>query len=257
MLDLSAIAARHGVSVDAARHLAEALAQGGGTAAQFNHPDLGGMGQWSSGGMIMIGDMFNAGLKARVAALCADLAPIAGRLAAPAGWWPAELGHPASAGSQNGLRYAYFPDTRRLAVEAGGQLAVYDTGEHRIGGVSQQQGGASSLLFTSQFGPVRPEDLPLVSGGAAQAPAPPVPAPPQLQVQGWAQPAPPPAAPQAPPAAPQAEPPIPAPAPAAAAVPAAAGDPLALIERLAELHRKGVLTEAEFTTKKSELLGRL
>ncbi|MGY2051141.1 SHOCT domain-containing protein [Methylobacterium sp. JK268] len=234
---LADIAARHGVSQDAARHLLDALAQGGGTAAQFNHPELGGMGQWSVGGMIMIGDMFNNGLRARVADLCADLAPLAmSRGAGAGGWWPPEFGHPASAGAQNGLRYAFFPGTRRLAIEQAGRLSVYDTGDHLIGGVSQQQGGGATVQFTSQYGAVRLEDLPRIGEPAPEA-------------------APPPASPGLPPAPPA---PVIAPAPApVSAAPDAAGDPIALIERLAELHRKGVLTEAEFTAKKSELLARL
>ena len=32
---------------------------------------------------------------------------------------------------------------------------------------------------------------------------------------------------------------------------------IAMIERLAELHKRGVLTEREFTDKKTELLSRL
>ena len=69
-------AKRHGVSLDGALVLLDALARGNGRQAQFNHPDLGGMGQWSQGGMIMIGDMFNQGLKYRVDALCNELAGI-------------------------------------------------------------------------------------------------------------------------------------------------------------------------------------
>jgi predicted Zn-dependent peptidase len=34
-------------------------------------------------------------------------------------------------------------------------------------------------------------------------------------------------------------------------------DVFAALERLAELHRKGILTEEEFTTKKAELLNRI
>src|ERR1700710_1457828 len=73
---VAAIADRHGVSTDAARQLLSSLAAGGGRQAQFNHPEFGGMGQWSQGGMIMIGDMFNNGLKARVDSLCRDLADL-------------------------------------------------------------------------------------------------------------------------------------------------------------------------------------
>ena len=32
-------------------------------------------------------------------------------------WWPADLGEPSTAGGQNGLRFAVFPDKRRLLVE--------------------------------------------------------------------------------------------------------------------------------------------
>ena len=130
------IAARHGVSVDAALSLLGALAQGHGAQAQFNHPDLGGMGQWSQGGMIMIGDMFNSGLNFRVDALCNELAgllrsqpfaeaatlsvakprrrrrgqPVCSgnrserRLVASRNW-----ARPASTGAQNDMRYAWFP----------------------------------------------------------------------------------------------------------------------------------------------------
>mgnify|MGYP002653990854 CR=1 FL=1 len=71
---LQAIADRYRVSLDAVRHLVQALEAGHGRMAQFNHPELGGFGQWSGAGMTMIGDMFNAELKARVDALCTALA---------------------------------------------------------------------------------------------------------------------------------------------------------------------------------------
>jgi hypothetical protein len=38
-------------------------------------------------------------------------------------------------------------------------VRVYDTGDHRIGGVSQQQGATQTLSFSSQLGTVRLEDL--------------------------------------------------------------------------------------------------
>ena len=68
------IAARNGVSQDAVATLLRAVSNGGGGMAQFSHPELGGMGQWSQGGMIMVGDMFNNGLKYRVDSLCNELA---------------------------------------------------------------------------------------------------------------------------------------------------------------------------------------
>jgi hypothetical protein len=94
-----------------------------------------------------------------------------------------ELGTPASTGAQNELRYAFFPGSRRLAIQLGGQVRVYETGEHGISGFSQQQGGDQSLTFTSQFGLVRVADLPLVfpQRDQSQEPSPSVSAtPPQM-----------------------------------------------------------------------------
>ena len=75
------------------------------------------------------------------------------------GWWPDGLGAPSSSGSQNGMRYAFFAKARRLVIEADGTVRVYDSGKHRINGVSQQDGGSRSLAFSSDDGPVRVEDL--------------------------------------------------------------------------------------------------
>jgi hypothetical protein len=44
-------------------------------------------------------------------------------------------------------------------VETDGQMAVYDSGDHEIQGVSQQQGGSRSLAFSSQHGDVMVDEL--------------------------------------------------------------------------------------------------
>lgn len=81
-------------------------------------------------------------------------------------WWPGDLGAPASTGAQNNMRYAWFAGSRRLAVDLGRRVWVYDTGDHNIGGVSQQQsGGGMTLTFTSQYGVVDLAALPVVSRG--------------------------------------------------------------------------------------------
>jgi hypothetical protein len=85
---------------------------------------------------------------------------------------PSDLGHAASTGMQNQMRYAWFPDKARLAIDAGdGRVRVYDTGDHRIGGFSQQQSGDQSLSFTSQHGLVKLSELREVKidGGAGSA----------------------------------------------------------------------------------------
>jgi hypothetical protein len=78
-------------------------------------------------------------------------------------FWPKDLGKPSTAGSQDDLRYAYFADSHRLAVSRGGKVTVYDTADHQIGGVSQQQGGGrGDVAFTSQHGEVALSDLKIV-----------------------------------------------------------------------------------------------
>jgi hypothetical protein len=259
------LAQRYSVGADAVMTLLHALVNSNGTMAQFNHPELGGNGQWMRGGMTMVGDMFNYGLKTRVDGLCSELShllaqqpfvPIPpsfqsqsqGGGQQPGGnvggasislfvpeapgrvsgqWWPAELGTPNGGGAQNQVRYAYFNAAHRLAVELNGHVTVYDSLDHQIGGVSQQQGSGGSLTFTSQYGTVSVATLPIVSvdGVPRDVPAP-APAP------------------------------MPLPEPTHAAT-AQETDIFAKIERLADLQKKGILSSEEFAAKKAELLSRL
>ena len=166
------LARQHGVSTGAVEALRDALRRSGGRMAQFSHPDLGGMGQWSAGGMTQIGDMFNTSLRDKVNALCTALSTDAASGPQPTqpadaahDWWPSELGRPSASGAQNGMRYACFPEARRVAVQQAGQTTLYDSGEHRITGVSQQQSTTGELTFHSQLGQVRAQDLPVAAPG--------------------------------------------------------------------------------------------
>ena len=49
---------------------------------------------------------------------------------------------------------AFFPEAKRLVIDEGGRVATYDTGEHVLSGVSQQQGGTQTITFSSAKGPV-------------------------------------------------------------------------------------------------------
>ena len=69
-------------------------------------------------------------------------------------WWPQDLGQPSTSGSQNSVHYAFFGDKHRLAIQTDGKTTVYDSGDHRISGVQQAQGGGQHLSFTSQHGTV-------------------------------------------------------------------------------------------------------
>lgn len=302
------VAQRHGFSTEAVIEMLRALSAGYGTQAQFNHFEFGGMGQWSSGGMLMIGDMFNNQLKGRVASLAQELAglvqgqpmfavPAQSQLQSQGGgygqyqggggqqqsqgggwqgqgygsgqqqsqngitgsslfvpgggnadWWPAELGSAASVGAQNNMRYAYFPGARRLAIDLGGGVTVYDTGDHQIGGFSQQQSGDQSLLFTSQFGLVRVADLPVVAG--AGTPTPTATAVPATAPQ-WSEPT------AMAPTVSAASASMPAAGSASSMGAMASSEILQLLEKLADLHAKGILTPEEYTAKKAELLARL
>ena len=248
---IQSLAQRYGVSTDAVRTLLYAVSSGGGTMAQFFHPELGGGGQWMQGGMTMVGDMFNHGLQGLVSNLCSELSSLlastqvfvptpmrGGGFMASNAWWPAELGQPSSSGGQNDTRYAFFPSTRRLALERAGQITIYDTLDHSIGGVQQQQGGAwGSLSFSSQRGTFAVDSLPVVSGAGAQQP---------LQTPAQQPPA------QQPPAPSHQQP-----AANSGSVVQGHDAILAALEKLGDLHHRGILSDAEFQSKKAELLARL
>ena len=250
------LAHRYGVSVDAVKTLLFAVNAGGGSMAQFYHPELGGGGQWMRGGMTMVGDMFNNGLQATVAGLCSELSSLLNSQqvlqANPASahgmsgfgnnWWPAELGSPSSSGGQNDSRYAYFPQTQRLAIDRGGRVTVYNTLDHQIGGVQQQQGGTSgSLSFSSQFGTFTVDSLPVADQPNSHNPEP---TPFQNQPQQW----------QPPPPNPNYGQPQQS---FGSTGPQTHDEILATLERLSGLHQKGILSEDEFLRKKAELLSRL
>jgi hypothetical protein len=67
------IAQRYNFSPDAVFSMLQSVINGNGSMAQFNHREFGGSGQWMKGGMIMLGDMFNNGLKYSVGGLCQEL----------------------------------------------------------------------------------------------------------------------------------------------------------------------------------------
>ncbi|MCB1778074.1 MAG: SHOCT domain-containing protein [Candidatus Competibacteraceae bacterium] len=256
------LAQRYGVSTDAVLNMLDAVMAGNGSMAQFSHPEFGGSGQWMQGGMTMVGDMFNNALKFKVDGLCGELSQLLAQsstffasasyqsqsqggpqYANPAvslfvaghpssgQWWPADLGIPSTSGAQNAVRYAYFPATRRLAIEINGQVTIYDTLDHQISGVSQQQSGDASVTFTSQYGLVSLSSLPELSPERSA---------PFVEASTLAN-----------------EPPSPVVQDTATASTTVGENILGTIERLAKLHEKGILSDQEFTAKKAELLSRL
>lgn len=267
---IQGLAERYEVSTGAVVCLLQAVAAGGGRMAQFRHPELGGTGQWMEGGMTMVGDMFNSQLKAKVTGLCQELSNLraTGVVPAAAGqadsgefalfsparpfdngdsgagshWWPQGLGEPSSTGSDNDRHYAYFPQSHRLVLKLGQELAIYDTLGHSIHGLQQQSGDSRSLQFTSQRGTFSIGSLPLVSSmpnavesSTADAKSPAEEPATRTEVPG--------------PRLPDAK--------ADAGERMSTEQILNALEQLGQLHQQRVLTDAEFSAKKADLLARL
>ncbi|MEF7615916.1 SHOCT domain-containing protein [Aquincola sp. MAHUQ-54] len=270
---IEGIAMRHGFSVDAVVHMLEAVANGNGGMAQFNHPEFAGSGQWMRGGMTMVSDMFNNHLKGRVDGLCAELSNLVanepGLLQGGSFQSQSQGGQPPqfqSQGGHGGDRGAagqaslfvppspgtggdWWPADLRWPSSTGTQNQVryaHFAQAHRL---AIDLGGRVTVYDTldHDIGGFSQQQS---SGGSLSfhsqhglvdvASLPVV----------WRSDGNTPAAPS----------PSYAPAPAPAAVAAAAGegaDVFATIERLAALAAKGILTAEEFNAKKAELLGRL
>ena len=235
---------RYNLSQDAVIYMIGAVNNGGGTMAQFNCPELGGGGQWMRGGMTMVGDMFNYGLKNTVDNLCNEIsnalaytiifpiAPKGTRLSNQ--WWPVELGNPFSSGAQNNTRYAIFQN--RLAVDVNGQVTVYNTLDNNISGISQQQGGNDSLTFSSQYGTILVSTLPIISEfGEKHTPN-------NQALNNFIQPI---------------VEQVVANNSTNSALNESSKTIIELIEQLSTLQTAGILTQEEFSTKKAELLARL
>ena len=303
---IAEIAQRHGFSVDAVLSMLDAVINGNGSMAQFNHSEFAGSGQWMRGGMTMVSDMFNNYLKGRVDSLCSELANLvanqpdlvrsgsfqsqsqggsnngygqaqsnygggsqqqqgggygmssssnnssfgANSLFVPPGpdWWGTTLRHPNSTGAQNGARYAYFAQARRLAIEVNGRVTIYDTLDHQIGGFSQQQSYGGSLSFNSQYGLIDVASLPVISvdGVAPQQPANNASANGNTNSgysssgnssgnSGYKD----------------------SNSNSVSSPSSVSQDVFATIERLADLRAKGILSDDEFASKKAELLNRV
>jgi len=197
---------------------------GGGSQQQSSH---GGSQQQSSWGG---GQQQSAGAAAMAPMGMQPMQPMAMQPMRPmqpmAGfesWWPAELGSPSATGAQNNLRYAWFADSGCLAVEHDGTLSLLDARHHPITGIAQASGSAE-VVFSTPDGTVSLSSLPPFAPKSASG---------------------------APPEAPSGS------AAAAGQAPASSADVISALERLGELKAKGVLSEAEFTEKKTELLSRL
>jgi len=159
---IRAIAAEHGVTVSTVATLLHGLQATGGNQVQFNISELGGMGQWQPG-MIMVGDMFNHSLKAKVDRLCTAIATLSRQLPREvADTTGTLLGRTQATfkGSQNDSHYTYYADENRLVIYHEGKNTSYDTTGYPLTGVQQSQNNSSKRLsFTYPGGTVSVMDL--------------------------------------------------------------------------------------------------
>jgi hypothetical protein len=78
--------------------------------------------------------------------------------------WPSELGVASTSGGSAEMRYAYFPQNRRLAVELCGVVTIYDTAEYQFRGMLQAHSAETvGTSILTQRGRVRLSDLATVS----------------------------------------------------------------------------------------------
>jgi hypothetical protein len=250
------------------------LVDSNGRMAQFNHPEFGGYGQWMSGGMTMVSDMFNNHLKGRVDSLCGELAGLVARQPGlhQAGNFQSRnqggqyqggfAGGPAPIGGDGpGLFVAapggggnWWPGDLGWPNSTGAQnnsryayfaqarrLAVELNGHVTVHDTLDHQIGGFSQQQSQGGSMMFSSQYGLVD--VASLPV----------VSGGVQPR----APFSPPPPPQVPPtwaPVEAPAQTQAA---GDGDVFATIEKLAGLRAKGILTDDEFNAKKAELLARI
>ena len=272
---VTALAQRYGVSTEAVVTLLQALVHGHGTRAQFDHPELGGRGQWMPGGMVMVGDMFNQALKAMVDGLCVELAALltAASLAPAA---PARRPRPRqetphqqqsdvrpTTGSQApaavrlfhgppaGHAGAWWPAELGMPAASGAQNALryaYFPAQRRLALAVREDFWLYDTLdhqvsgVSQHQGPGSTVTF-TSQHGVVEVTSLPLMASGRVESQDAE--------------ASASTHPAGAPAASPAGAAAQATDILATLERLAELREKGILSEEEFAAKKTELLRRL
>jgi hypothetical protein len=176
---LRLLAEQYAIDASVLEDLLRQLERTQGRQAQFNHPALGGYGQWQSG-MLMISAMNDHALKARVTRLFEDLLPLTRVPTTPP--QPSPITPPPAPGSgasqgqqqssqggtgggrsgfsgaQNGISYRYDSASNQLVIN---DTDTYDTTGYRLTGVSasQQNGGASSLVIHTDVGPKELRDF--------------------------------------------------------------------------------------------------
>lgn len=184
---IPSIAERYMIDEGIVRLLEKQLRTTCATGCEFEIAELGGKGSWSPGHVTGAPGADHS-LRMRIDGLCSELAamirgidssatqalsadphaaPVGSRLDLAAGesWWPASFGTPQASGEQAGVRFAFFPAHKRLLVQKGAHIEVFETGELAIKGVADEQVRPSSVTFDSDRGAVGLDELKCVPLG--------------------------------------------------------------------------------------------
>ncbi|MEO0560572.1 MAG: hypothetical protein AAF125_00560 [Chloroflexota bacterium] len=164
---IRAIAQKHRLSDNAVVVLAKALRRGHGRMARFNHRELGGIGMWGRGEVI-IGDMRNESLRMQIWGAMNDLLPIItshpprkpepekdSTLVMP--WWgDITLGPPTVHGAFENMTFGYFLEPHRVILRNDGVITHYDA--RHLGvldlAVTHDQRGAPVITLVTLDGPL-------------------------------------------------------------------------------------------------------
>jgi Short C-terminal domain len=234
---VNALAAQYKVGADAVKMMLDAVMKGGGTMAQFNVPEFGGNGQWMRGGMTMVGDMFNNSMKASVDALCSELSNMLATQVAiftPPQTQSQEQGAKPAAGQRETARSTslWWPSELGNPASTGAQNDLRYAYFPGIDRLAVSRGGAIEIYDTTGhriygFGQQQSGDASFTFSSQRGT----------VRLDS-----------------------LPRTDRSAAAGQGRKADPapvLELLEQLAQLKEKGILTEQEFASKKADLLKRL
>jgi hypothetical protein len=175
---LAKIGEQHGFSLDAMQALGAELLRGGLKRARFNHPELGGIGMWSHG-EVVIGDMSDEETRVRIWQVVDALMPALKQvevsedvrratqdqtLVMP--WWgDIKLGSPAVQGVMESLTYGYFLESHRVIVRKDDKITHYDASGLAVMDIGIVYGERAMPQVALQLvdGTVPVSDLPIIT----------------------------------------------------------------------------------------------
>lgn len=163
----------HHVSVEAIQVLVRALVEGGYRSANFNHPELGGVGKWN-GGDVILGDMSQEALRLKIWRIVQGLLPTLQQTIPPEPiqeadatfvmpWWnDVTLREPVLKGMFESTTFGYFLEGARVVVKQSEHITHYDASGHLVTDLQMMSGARGQMVLVLQTlsGDIAVSDLP-------------------------------------------------------------------------------------------------